>query len=414
MRELRVNAYTAVDNAQIRRETVGGRDYIIVPSATLPPNVVMNGILYPAEETARTFMQLNDKLAPLGHPKNTAGEWISAADPIAIHANHAGAFNRNVVMDPVDGRVRVEKWIDVEYAGRTARGPELLAAVEAGEVIHTSIAIWIAVEPVAEGLPYKGRAKYLAIDHDAILLGEVGAAQPEDGVGLFVNVDTGTLSGMTSQEKHEVLRAAGVARWPELYVWLADFTDTTAVFELEQRNEGPVPAHRYYAVDYSFSGAVAVLDETVRPAVRKAQWQIFANSVFNRGALNFDLLEETPPIPEAVDMTPEQIKELREGIGADLKVNAAEAVTGALAPVMDRLTALESLVGKGEKAETEALRTEVATHIGVEGAAELSVNALKAILAKMKPAADVQTGNLQVNRNSGDKAREFKPSALPE
>lgn len=412
MKELRVNAYTAVDNSKIRRETVDGREYVIVPSATLPRNVVMNGILYPAEETARTFMQLEGKLAPLGHPKNAAGEWISAAEPTAIHANHVGAFNRNVTLGE-DGRVHVEKWIDVLFANATARGPELLAAIEAEEPISTSIAIWLAVHSVEDGLPYQGRAEYKIIDHDAILIGEAPAAGIDQGVGLFVNVDTGTLEGMTSQEKHEVLRAAGVARWPLYYVWLADFTDTTAVFELEQRDGGPTPATRYNAVNYSLSGAVALLDDEVRAAVRKAQWQIFANSVFNRGALNFDLLEETPLSQEAVDMTPEQMQALREGIATDLKVNATEAVTGAMAPLLERLDKLEGMVGKGEAAETEALRTEVATHIGAEGAAELSVNALKAILAKVKPAADVATGSLAVNRGTG-KTREFKPSAMPE
>ena len=400
MRELRVNAFTAVDNSKIRRETVDGREYVIVPSATLAPNSVMNGVLYPAEETARTYTQLDGKLAPLGHPKDASGKWISAGDPVAIHANHVGAFNRNVRLGE-DGRVHVEKWIDVLFANATPRGPELLKAIEDEKPIHTSIAVWLRVHPVAEGLPYTGRAEYLSIDHDAILLDEPGAATPDDGVGLFVNVDAGTLSGMTQQEKHEVLRAAGVARWPELYVWLADFTDQTAVFELEQRSDGPAPANRYVAVDYEMSGAVANLAEAVRPAVRKSQWQILANSVFNRGALNFDVQTTTQ---EAVDMTPEQMQALREGIAADLKVNAADAVTGALAPVLDRLTALEAQVGKGEAAETEALRTEVATHIGADAAAELSVNALRTTLAKFKPATDVPEGQLSVNR-SGEKQR---------
>jgi len=412
MRELRVNAFTAVDNSKIRRETVDGRDYIIVPSSTLPPNIVMNDILYPAEETARTFMQLNNKLAPLGHPKDANGNWISAGSPTAIHANHVGAFNRNVTLGD-DGRVHVEKWIDVLYANATERGPEVIAAIEAEQPISTSVAVWLRVHPVAEGLPYKGRAEYLEIDHDAILIGEAPAAGIDQGVGLFVNVDTGTLEGMTSQEKHEVLRAAGMARWPMFHAWLADFTDATAVFELEQREGGPTPAQRYNAVDYSFVGAVAVLSDEVKAAVRKAQWQIFANSVFNRGALNFDLQEVSPTTQEAVDMTPEQIKELREGIGADLKVNAVAAVTEGLDPVLKRLEALENQVGKGEAAETEALRTEVATHVGAEAAAELSVNALKATLAKFKPATDVQTGTLATNRSTSG-AREFKPTAMPE
>lgn len=156
---------------------------------------------------------------------------------------------------------------------------------------------------------------------------------------------------------------------------------------------------------------MAVLADQTRPAVRKAQWQILANSLFKRGALNFDLQEVSPPIPEAVDMTPEQIKELRDGIGADLKVNAAEAVSGAMAPVMERLSKLEDMVGKGEKAEVEALRAEVAEHIGEAGAAELSVNALKATLVKFNPGSTVDTGNLKVNRDS---TPVFKRAEMPE
>lgn len=400
MRELRVNAFTAVDNSKIRRETVDGREYVIVPSATLPPNIVMNGVLYPAEETARTYKQLEGKLAPLGHPKNAKGEWISAGEHEAIRVNHVGAFNRNVTLGE-DGRVHAEKWIDVEFAKTTERGPEVLAAIEKGDPISTSIAVFLLPHPAPEGLPYQYVAEYKTLDHDAILIGEAPAAGIDQGVGLFVNVDAGTLSGMTQQEKHEVLRAAGVARWPEMYVWLADFTDQTAVFELGARGDAPSPANQYVAVDYEMSGAVANLAEAVRPAVRKSQWQILANSVFNRGALNFDVQTTNQ---EAVEMTPEEMKALLDAQAAQLKVNAVEAVTGAMAPVLDRLTALEAQVGKGEAAETEALRAEVATHIGADGAAELSVNALRATLAKFKPATDVPEGQLSVNRN-GEKPR---------
>lgn len=414
MSELRVNAYTTVDKSKIRRENIGGRDYIILPSSTLPPNIVMNGVLYPASETQRTYKQLEGTLAPLGHPKDPEGNWISAKDPIAIHSFHHGVFNQNVALNTETGKVDVEKWVDVEYAGRSEPGKALLAAVEAEEPIHTSIAIWLAVTPAAEGLPYAGIATYQAIDHDAVLLGEVGAATPADGVGLFVNVDAGVLGGLTSQEKHEVLRAAGTARWPEFYSWLADFTDATAVFELEARNDGPAPANRYVAVDYVLSGMVADLALPERPAVRKSQWQILANSVFRQGALNFDLHELPNPEQEAVDMTPEQIKELREGISADLKVNASTAVQEALAPVLERLGSLEAQVGKGEKAETEALRAEAAEVVGAEAAAELSVNSLKAVLAKHKPATQLPQGALKVNRSGADKGREFKNPDMPE
>lgn len=413
MRELRVNAYSAVDKSKIRRETVDGRDYIIVPSATLPPNIVMNGILYPAEETKRTYTQLEGKPAPLGHPKDGDGKWISASDWGAIHANHVGAFNRNVTLGE-DGRIHAEKWIDIEFAGRTAKGPELLAAIESEEPMSTSIAVFLLPHPAEKGLPYDYVAEYKVIDHDAFLIGEAPAAGVEQGVGLFVNVDTGTLDSMTNQEKHEVLRAAGNARWPNYYAWLADFTDTIAIFELGQRGDNPNPVNNYVAVDYTLSGAVAVLDAVERPARRKNSWQLLANSVFNRGALNFDVQELPIPVQEAVDMTPEQIQALREGIAADLKVNAADAVTGAMAPVLERLSALEALAGKGEKAEIEALRAQAAEVIGVDAAADLTVNGLRSMLAKTNPANPLPTGQLHANRSGADKAREFKPAAMPE
>src|SRR5690606_39194565 len=67
-RLVRVNVRSVANTAAIRREKRNGRDVIIVPSATLPDNVVMNGILYPAEEIAKSFKGLERTPAPLGHP----------------------------------------------------------------------------------------------------------------------------------------------------------------------------------------------------------------------------------------------------------------------------------------------------------------------------------------------------------
>jgi len=49
-RHVRVNIRTTANLASIRKERRNGRDKIIVPSATLPDGIVMNGISYPAEE----------------------------------------------------------------------------------------------------------------------------------------------------------------------------------------------------------------------------------------------------------------------------------------------------------------------------------------------------------------------------
>jgi len=65
----------------IRREKLNGRDVIIVPSATLPDGIVMNDILYPAEEIERSYKGLERTPAPLGHP-TINGKFVSARDPI--------------------------------------------------------------------------------------------------------------------------------------------------------------------------------------------------------------------------------------------------------------------------------------------------------------------------------------------
>ena len=62
----------------------------------------------------------------------------------------------------------------------------MLEAINRGEPIHTSTGIFLNVEDsgVSE---YGYIAKDMYFDHDAILLGEEGAATPSQGVGMMVN-----------------------------------------------------------------------------------------------------------------------------------------------------------------------------------------------------------------------------------
>ena len=96
---------TKVNKENVRRETIDGVEHIIVSSHTLPDNIVMNGGLYPAEEIASSFDSLERTLAPVEHPTDAAGNFISANDPLAIHNFHAGAFNSNVRRE--NGRVHI-------------------------------------------------------------------------------------------------------------------------------------------------------------------------------------------------------------------------------------------------------------------------------------------------------------------
>lgn len=189
---MQVNITTQVNGASIRRVMHNKREHIIIPSYTLPANVIMNGGLYPQSEIDAHYEKLEGTLAPLGHPQ-VNGKFVSAFSPEGINVGHVGAWNRNV--KKAGNRVSVEKWLDVEYAKNSEGGRRLLERIEAiekGEAvdpIHTSIAVFLEREPAVNARGYEWVARIKSVDHDAILLDEAGAATPEQGVGLMVNAD---------------------------------------------------------------------------------------------------------------------------------------------------------------------------------------------------------------------------------
>lgn len=183
MSQVRVNVRTLANVKAVRKEKRNGRDVVIVPSATLPDDVVMNGIKYPADEIEKSYKQLERTPAPLGHPMIN-GKFVSSRDPEAINLVWVGAWNENVRRE--NGRVLLDKVIDVEIANKSEGGKSVLAAIEQGGPIHTSTGLYAQVEAV-NGKGFTKIARNMVWDHDAILLNEKGAATPEQGVGMLVN-----------------------------------------------------------------------------------------------------------------------------------------------------------------------------------------------------------------------------------
>ncbi len=183
-KQVRVNIRTVLNTKKAKTVKINGRDVIKIPSATLPDDIVMNGIMYPADEIEKSFLTLNRTPAPYGHPM-VNGQFVSARDPEGINVGYIGAWNDNARQ--VNGRVELDKFIDVEVAGRSNEGQEVLDAIEAEEPIHTSNALLCDLDEAEEGEDFEYVARNMVFDHDAILLNEEGAATPEQGVGLFVN-----------------------------------------------------------------------------------------------------------------------------------------------------------------------------------------------------------------------------------
>lgn len=195
LKKIMIHCSNAIE--KVRRETIDGVEHIIISSFTLPDNIVMNGILYPAEEIEKSYHTLERTLAPVEHPKDADGNYLLASDPFAIHNYHAGAFNMNVTRE--NGRVHIEKHVNVQEALKTERGKRLLDRIDELETnenprpIHSSTGVLFIPEPTDtvqtndDGQEYSFIANDMIFDHDAILLNSIGAAQPSQGVGLAVN-----------------------------------------------------------------------------------------------------------------------------------------------------------------------------------------------------------------------------------
>lgn len=355
----------------IRRETYNGREHIVVPSYTLPFNIVMNREYYPEAEIIANYQSLEGTLAPLGHP-TVDGEFVSAFSPEGLNIGFCGAWNRNVELR--GNRVYVEKWVDVETASHSEQGRELLSRLEALEKGESKDPIWSSVAvyrqrmPATEEMKAQGAdsvVKIMSIDHDAILLHEPPAASPEQGVGLMVNTDQAkplmavamkensyrTLERQLTEAARELLPDAD-------YVYVVDFTD----------KEVTIATNKNYAEKYNYqkqadkiilnNGELATNEES------KSWFTQFAEQLSNLFSLNEKIKankSEDDPMPLTKEERAELVKEINEGLAA----NIANAVAEALKPVQ---ASVEELQTNQKELQTnqKAIKEEIAANANKE------------------------------------------------
>ncbi|CNE41425.1 hypothetical protein [Yersinia kristensenii] len=409
-----VNVTVRVNSASIRRETYNGRDHIVIPSYTLPANVIMNNEYYPESEIDAHYRGLEGTLAPLGHPA-VNGQHVSAFSPEGINIGHIGAFNRNVKKS--GNRVFVEKWVDIDVANRTEGGRELLervAQIERGEdvpPIHTSVAVFRERSEAPDDLKAQGAdwiVKIHAMDHDAILLHEVGAATPEQGVGLMVNADlatplqanSGALIGESFRERERRLEKAAKDRFApgdNDYAWIADFTDSQAVII---KNGGDAQVYGYKS-----EGGKITFSDTGTAVTRQESWvSIIANKVKflftpqDSPATNSNNTEGDMPL------TKEEMEQIGSMIGEAVATNTEKA----LKPLSDKVDALQAnhktlsdTLTANSRAEEVTKRAEVAKVHGEIVANALSGEALDAMFKSLGKAAPLGTNSAQAQVETG-------------
>ena len=343
-KHVRVNIRTIANMAGIRKERRNGRDKIVVPSATLPDGIVMNGISYPADEIEKGFMSLNNTYAPLGHP-TVNGMFVSASDPEGINIGWIGAHNENVRRE--NGRVLLDKVIDVARANESVGGRSVLEAIEKGTPIHTSTGLFCDLEASTDDA-YEFIARNMAFDHDAILLGEDGAATPEQGVGMMVNAKG-------EQTKIDIINSVFDQVDQEL-----DWAAEAAVRAAERLERAPMMER---------------IKSAILDAVRGAGREPSANT----GEADMTDESQLDALSAKVDALTESQKIIGETI--------ANAVTAAMKPLTDNLAEMQANQTAKDAAELDGYVAKIvkANILDAESAAELTLNAARKLADKAKP-----------------------------
>lgn len=401
---------TQVNKEAVRRENIDGVEHIVVSSATLPDDIVMNEIMYPAEEIEKSYQSLNLTLAPIEHPVIN-GEYVSAYDPRAIHEFHAGAFNTNVRRE--DGRVYIDKVINVQEAKKTDRGKRLLDRVAELETsdsprpIHTSVGVFISVEELDDmktnslGQEYKLIARDMVFDHDAILLDSVGAATPDSGVGMAVNakgekikvsqalvtIDADDIEEMSFNEIRDALDSA-IRQSPLDGDYVADVVNDKVIFWADEQ---------LFSAPFVMDGRTAKIVGIPVPVDRDVAYIPKTNS--DEGdhmkELILNALKEAGV--DGSEMTEAQLLDAYKGLHANQEPDGddksasdetgiAEIVANALKPLTEELEGLKAAMNKDKDAELSKYAEIVANsglypEIDVDTAKLLGVEKLKKMAA---------------------------------
>lgn len=373
---VRINIRSVVNRSGIREETRNGRKVVIVPSATLPDGVVMNGIRYPADEIERSYRTLNRKPAPLGHP-TINGQFVSALDPEGINIGYIGAWNENVRREK--GRVFLDKVIDVEVANRSEGGKRVLEAINQGKPIHTSTGLLCQLETANGDSEAEFIARNMDFDHDAILLDEEGAATPEQGVGMMVN-----------GKQVDVINSSLAERNDMHLDWAAE----EVVRVLEQRNRIPF-----------IEKVKAALVDMMTPERTTS-----ANQEKDDMADEKQLADLSAKV-NAVE------EKITKGFG-ELATAISNAVTEALKPLTDNLAAMQANEKAKEQRELDELVGKIvkANLLTEDVAKTLTLNAARELAKKAVPgtAAGLNGAPAGLANSDDDEFKGYSLNALIE
>jgi len=406
---------TQVDSNAIKRTEIDGVEHIIVSSKTLPDDIVMNGGLYPVDEINKSYSLLENTLAPIGHPTDKSGNYISAVDPTAINNFYGGAYNKNVRRE--GNRILMDKVINVEEAKKSERGLRLLSRIKEletsqdAEPIHTSVAAFLKVETLETPATnnrdeeYTWIARDIVFDHDAILLDEAGAATPEKGVGMAVNsegkqfqvdqtlvtIDADELGEMSYSEIARALETA-INTPPLSGGYIVEIFEDRVIYE---------SGEMFFSVPYIMDGKKAKIAGIPLPVDRNVAYipktnqegDLMKEMIINKlkdAGIEVSGLSDEQLLVKYSELNATNADEQAKEDKLDLDV----IVNNAVKPLVEKIESLEAKVNASDEAELNELADAVINSkkydgLDIDAAKKLGIDVLKNMSANCSKSAGI-------------------------
>lgn len=172
--------------AGLKQAELDGRRWLIAPVVAIVEGV-LNGEYVPGQEISRYVAAWQGIPLVLDHPRDPAGNYMSANDPRVLSRYGVGRFF-NVTYDKPGKRLKGEAWIDLDKARRLGGdAAAFVDRVQRGERVEVSTAYFRDIEEAAgefAAKSYKTISRNIRPDHLAILLHDIGACSWGDGCGL--------------------------------------------------------------------------------------------------------------------------------------------------------------------------------------------------------------------------------------
>ena len=429
MTSKRVHILSVVNAGNVSKD---GSTYTIKDVVGAIDDIVMNARLYPADQLKAAAATLEGKPAPAGHPKNSAGQSISALNGEALASAWIGSYVRNARHEA--GRTVADVVVNEAQARAHPDGAKLIERLDAAiagnnsEPIHVSTGLMmdpIIANGESRGKKYSSIVTNIRYDHLAILLNEQGAATPDQGVGMFLNSagEAEQVEEVIINTKPEDLRTSGLLGWIKRLIgnesemsfddiadklreslpqntWLREVYSKRVIYVTDIDGRDSAYFQQDYAIDSS--GSVSLLGSPVE-VTRRVEYKPVETNTERTDAVKQHILAAL----NAAGIQTESMDEsaLLSAYNALITKPQAEALTAANA----KIAQIEANAQAVEAAELDKLAGQMAVNsaLTADDLKALGLKRLREIQASAREgsgyAAPVLTGNSQtVSINAAD------------